>query len=182
MKFTLVAIAVVIVGFVVTLAYNRWIRPQMTGRWIERTLNDVRSGRISTPPMRSDLAIAVDDLGFSVSHVAATSTPVASVPWDEVLRVTAFKRDLLTVDCICMAIAAQDGTTVEVNEEMLGWEALTAALASHLPGSIAWSECSSNVAFPAFVANETQVFVRHGPPEVTKCPGSPGNGISAVRR
>jgi hypothetical protein len=43
---------------------------------------------------------------------------------------------------------------------MEGWEALTDALPKHLPGSKDWSECFSEVAFPAFATNEMVIFER----------------------
>jgi hypothetical protein len=73
------------------------------------------------------------------------------------------------VDCICLAIATTDGTTTEVNEEMEGWEELTEALPKQLPGSKPWSECFSQVAFPAFATNETVIFERKSSSEVSKC-------------
>ena len=79
----------------------------------------------------------------------------------------AYKQDWFTVDCICLAIGTADRMTTELNEEMEGWETLTDALPTYLPGSKNWSECFSQVAFPAFATNETVIFERKS--EVPKC-------------
>jgi hypothetical protein len=115
----------------------------------------------------SDYSISIDAAGFAVSQTRSSSALLLSIAWSDVLRVTAFKRDRLIVDCICMAIATKDGTT-EVNEEMAGWEAFTEALPRYLPGSMQWADCFSQVAFPAFATNETQIFARECSPKVTK--------------
>jgi len=112
------------------------------------------------PEKQSNYGIFLDGTGFTVSEMRPSSAPLLSVAWASVIRVTAFKRDLLTVDCICLAITTEDGTTTEVNEEMMGWEAFTEALPTYLPGSRQWTDCFSQVAFPAFATNETEVFVR----------------------
>jgi hypothetical protein len=148
-------------------AYNRWIRPRMTRRWIDKTLAKVRAGDYVPPPKQSDFRLSIDAAGITVTRRRATSAPGSPIAWSEVVCVVAFKRDLFVVDCICLAFAMADGTTTEVNEEMEGWEALTDALPKYLPGSKDWSECFSQVAFPAFATNETVVFERKS--EVSKC-------------
>src|SRR5580658_3725667 len=43
-----------------------------------------------------------------------------SFSWDKVLTVETFKRDLFSVDCICLAFETPNGW-IEVNEDMKGW-------------------------------------------------------------
>jgi hypothetical protein len=148
-------------------AYDRWIGPRMMRRWIDKTLAKIRAGDYVPPPKRSDFGLSIDAAGITVIRKRPTSAPVHSIPWRDIVRVVAFKRDWLTVDCICLAFATADGTTTEVNEEMDGWETLTDGLPTYLPGSKDWSECFSQVAFPAFATNETVIFERKS--EVSKC-------------
>jgi hypothetical protein len=164
----LAVIGFVIVGLVLIYAYDCWIQPQLTRRWINKTLEKIRSGKLTPSPKQSNYGITVDAAGFAVSQVKPTSAPLLFIAWIDVLRVTAFKRDWLTFDCICMAISTKDGLTTELNEEMAGWETFTEALKEHLPGSVPWADCFSRVAFPAFATNETEIFVREGLPELTK--------------
>jgi hypothetical protein len=83
--------------------------------------------------------------------------------WSDVTRVTAFKRDWGTVDCICLAIGAKDQPALEVDEEMEGWEAFVNALPKHLPGCKPYDEWFTRVAFPAFATNPTVIYVRDLP-------------------
>jgi hypothetical protein len=141
-------------------AYHRWIRPHMTRQWIDKSLARIRTGDYVPPPKQSDFGLSIDATGISVSRRRPTFAHLHTIAWSDIVRVVAFKRDCLTVDCICLAIATTDGTTAEVNEEMEGWETLTEALPNYLDGSKDWSECFSRVAFPAFAINETVIFER----------------------
>jgi hypothetical protein len=76
--------------------------------------------------------------------------------WAEVHRATAFKRDLFTVDCICLLFARLDDTGLELGEEMAGWRSFVAALPLHLPGC--HDDWFSTVAFPAFAPNPTEIY------------------------
>jgi hypothetical protein len=148
-------------------AYDRWIRPRIVRRWIDKTLAKVRAGDYVPPPKQSDFGVSIDVTGIIVSKTRPTFLPLHRIAWADIVRVVAFKRDLLTVDYICLAIATADGTATVVNEEMVGWEALTEALPKHLPGSKPWSVCFSLVAFPAFETKETVIFNRKSSTEAS---------------
>jgi hypothetical protein len=150
-------------------AYDRWIRPRIMRRWIDKTLAKVRAGDYVPPAKQSDLALSIDAAGITVSRKRPAFAPLDSIAWSDVVRVVAFKRDWLTVDCICLVIATIGETAIEVNEEMEGWEALTDALPKYLPGSKLWRECFFQVAFPAFATNETVIFEKRSAPDMTKC-------------
>ena len=164
----LIAVGVVLALCGLMWAYDRWIRPRIMRRRLDKTLAMVRAGHYVPPPKQSDFGLSIDATGITVSRRRATSAPPHRIAWSDIVRVVAFKRDLLTVDCICLAIATTDGTTTEVNEEMEGWEAFTGGLPKHLPGSKDWTECFSEVAFPAFATNETVIFERNSSPEMSK--------------
>src|SRR6187200_266653 len=57
----------------------------------------------------------------------------AEISWNDVKEAFAFKRDLYTVDQICMAFATDD-LLIEINEEMVGWEELIHKLPEYLSG------------------------------------------------
>ncbi|MFO0812521.1 MAG: hypothetical protein U0796_04850 [Gemmatales bacterium] len=165
----LIAVGVVLVLSGLLWAYDRWIRPRMMRRWIDKTLGKIRAGDYVSPPEQSDCALSFDAAGITVTRKRPASEPAYFVAWSNIVRVVAFKRDLFTVDCICLAFAMADGMTTEVNEEMEGWEALAEALPEYLPGSKIWSECFSQVAFPAFATNETVMFERASSTMMSKC-------------
>jgi hypothetical protein len=122
----------------------------------------LQAGRLAPPPKPSPYGISLEATGFAVSKIGPPSTTLISVAWADIIRVIAFKRDWLTIDCICLAIVSEDGTTTEVNEDMTGWEAFTEELPKHLPGTVTKANWFGQVAFPAFATNETQIFARAG--------------------
>ena len=81
-----------------------------------------------------------------------------SVMWEQVLSITAYKRDLFVVDRICLVLELADGGGIEVDEEMKGWDSLVQKLPEYLPGCKTLGEWFQTVAFPAFQLNETSIF------------------------
>lgn len=79
------------------------------------------------------------------------------VPFAEVRKVVAFKRDCNTVDSIRMLLVTEAGV-VEIGEEMAGWDAWTAALPERLAGAKRFEEWFFEVAFPAFEENATLLY------------------------
>src|SRR5437879_1623158 len=104
--------------------------------------------------MQFNYAISFDANTFTVVEPKEAQVQPISLVWSDVRRVTVFKRDWVTTDCICIAVAVNDGTTIEMDEIMAGWKAFTEALPLYLPGSMPWNECFGHVAFPAFAPNE----------------------------
>ena len=85
--------------------------------------------------------------------------PGACLDWSDVRRVSAYKRDLLTTDLVCLSF---EGTSdsLEVNEEMAGWKELVDALPELLPGSLAYGEWFPHVVRPPFAPRFFVVFER----------------------
>jgi hypothetical protein len=81
------------------------------------------------------------------------------VHWRSVSRVTAYKRDLLTTDLLCMLVEFDD-RIVELNEEMIGYTAAEQAMVKALGIGGEWK---LRVLFPAFETNPTLVYQRSRP-------------------
>jgi len=79
--------------------------------------------------------------------------------WNQVKGIIAYKRNCYTVDLICMGFATPDGT-VELSEEMDGWNALSDAVPRLLPGTASKAEWWHKVAKPPLAANPTTLFSR----------------------
>jgi hypothetical protein len=75
-----------------------------------------------------------------------TESGVHGVPWEAIRRITAYKLDLLTTDCVCLALAT-DEIVLEFHEEMPGWADLVSAVEARFPGIP--STWQMDVAFPA---------------------------------
>ena len=82
------------------------------------------------------------------------------IHWSDVVSASAFKLDLLTVDCICMGLEFTEERTLELNEEMKGWDSLVEALPTYLPGFKKSEEWFPEVAFPAFEINLTPLYTK----------------------
>jgi hypothetical protein len=83
-----------------------------------------------------------------------------SLTWNETISIKAFKRDLYVVDLICLGIELKDGSAIEINEEMGGFDSLVQKLPEYLPGCQTFGEWFQLVAFPAFQSNITAIFER----------------------
>lgn len=146
-------------GLVLFLTYRHWYVPLRSRQEVDRLRREEAAG---VPPNPRDYhyALSFDSDGLTITDLRARAPKPLTMAWAEVVRARAFKRDLLTVDCICLLLERADGTGVELNEEMARWESFVEALPKHLPGCRAWSEWFLAVAFPAFETNETQVYER----------------------
>jgi hypothetical protein len=97
--------------------------------------------------------------GLVVEAITCDGTSRFSCEWSAIDRAEAFKRDLLSVDLICLELRAH-GEWVEVNEEMAGWDDLLVELPERLPGALAREELYAAVMKPAFAERRTLVFER----------------------
>jgi hypothetical protein len=146
--------------------YLRWYVPRRHRLGLEKARAKVerlrREEAAGVPPNPADYhyAIAFDSHGFTVTDLRRQKREAVPMSWSDVCRVTAFKRDLFAVDCICLHFGGDDGTGVELNEEMAGWNRLMGALPALLPGCKPHSEWFFAVAFPAFAANPTEIYSR----------------------
>jgi hypothetical protein len=81
------------------------------------------------------------------------------IKWKGVKGIVAYKRDLLTLDLICLGLTTDDGV-VEIDEEMSGWTALIDALPVYLSGALIPSDWRDKVVRPPFAANPVVLFSR----------------------
>ncbi len=76
---------------------------------------------------------------------------LACVFWEEVREIVAFKRDLLTVDLICLGFRISDSDDYfEIDEEDAGYQTLVSELERRFDIDEGWW---SKVAFPPFGTN-----------------------------
>lgn len=79
--------------------------------------------------------------------------------WDRIQSIIGFKRDLYTVDQICLGVLFEDGS-LEFNEDHSGWYQFEKQLRNHFPSiNKDWSE---KVMLPAFETNLTLLYDAHG--------------------
>ena len=101
--------------------------------------------------------IAADEAGIKVDSGGGWSSVI---PWGQITRIVAFKRDVYSHDLICMLIETTGNSVMELNESMPGWTELVNELEIRLPSAKPHTDWFTEVAFPAFALSPTDVFVR----------------------
>ncbi|HEY0131529.1 MAG TPA: hypothetical protein VGB57_08990, partial [Allosphingosinicella sp.] len=79
--------------------------------------------------------------------------------FDEILRATAFKRDEVTTDLLCVEIELGNGESIELNEDVIGFDEWLRRVDA-LPGVD--PDWRGKVTQPPFARNETVLFTRQG--------------------
>jgi hypothetical protein len=104
--------------------------------------------------------ICCDEIGLTVTVPGSgLSSRTDSLTWNEIEKVVAYKRDLYTIDLICLGFATAK-QTIELNEEMHGWSQLVEKLPSLLPGTPEMSDWWERVAKPPFAPSIATLFKR----------------------
>lgn len=156
-----ILVSVAITSAIVLLFFvlNRIVASWNARRRIARVQSDVKAGKPVKRPAPTHL-VEFDSEGFTVRAVQPEANP-SSMKWSEVVKVTAFKRDLFAVDLICVFLSTADSSGIEVDEDMGGWDEFVKGLPNNLAGCKAWEQWFTEVAFPAFDPKMTEIFNRH---------------------
>ncbi len=94
--------------------------------------------------------------GFSLSTKGKTE----HYEWNDIITITAYKRDNLTTDCICLTVYANCNRQFQINEELKGWSMFNKTLKEKFPQiNKLWD---IEIASPAFKTNMTLVYDREG--------------------
>ena len=83
---------------------------------------------------------------------------VESVLWTEIEAAYVYKRDAFITDLICLTLRLRNGSNIEFNESMQGWQYLIDKLPEHLPNCMKFSDWFTEVAFPAFEKNLIEIY------------------------
>jgi hypothetical protein len=111
-------------------------------------------------PERSISRISFDEIGLSVTALdPKRATQAATLLWNDVHTVVAYKRAAYAYDLICVTLG-NDKAAIEVNEQMQGWSELVEGLPAFLPGTPPLSVWWEQVAKPPFATSRTTLFTR----------------------
>jgi hypothetical protein len=113
---------------------------------------------------KSNRFITFDSVGFRWTQRKWRTEQSVVIRWDEIQTVTVFKRDLFTLDCICLFAARHDGSGIELDEELYGWQEFVEAMPTYLRGCMKWEDWFLAIWSPAFATNTTQIFSREEVP------------------
>jgi len=123
---------------------------------VAERIKSVRQGRHGT-----EYQILWDEKDVRVQWLTMENTEGSlSFSWEAVLAVDTFKRDLFTVDGVCLAFQTTKGW-IEVNEDMKGWHDFLGAAERHLDSFPAVSSWLGKVTVPAFKTNHARLWQKH---------------------
>jgi hypothetical protein len=80
--------------------------------------------------------------------------------WKDVVKAHAYKIDVFTTDLICVAFFSDNDVSLEIREDMQGWQEICDLLPKFLPGCLTFKEWFPLVSQPAFAPSETEIFSR----------------------
>ena len=105
-------------------------------------------------------SISFDASSIAVVDLSKPEGNVFSLRWTDIERITVFKRDIFTVDLICLCADFAGDKGLELDEDMPGWNALIDVLPKQLPGCKRREDWFSTVAYPPFAPNPTEIYRR----------------------
>jgi hypothetical protein len=117
------------------------------------------NGRTEKETLR-DLRIQSDSKALVVESVTGGRGGGCEMLWEDVVRVTGYKKDCLTVDQVRFEFASKDGTLVVVTEDMPGWKELIEVLPKFLPGFPTEAHWWKKIIQPPFATNLTVLYER----------------------
>jgi hypothetical protein len=147
-----------LMAFVIILFLRRILSSPT--RQVDKWLRQMEAGERPVFPPRTnfDDEIQFTVTGFSILPLRKFSDPACHGEWLSVRTVTAFKMDLITTDCVCLAFEFSDGSIIQAHEEMKGWLDLCEALPIYLPGTLLWEKWFMNIRTPAFAPCVTLLY------------------------
>jgi hypothetical protein len=151
-----IAVATVIGLLLVSLFVDRVLNPLQVRRRVAKLLKS----KIKHDPR----ALEKPEYGSVVGdtdclRIRSKKGKSSELRWIEVEEVHAFKRDLFSIDLICLAFKRVGKEEYyEIHEDMVGYHDLLQVLPTRLPGFS--SEWFSSVACPAFKTNNQVIWKR----------------------
>ena len=152
---TLAIVAVIVV--LASIFLNRVINPLLRKHSRQKFLKDFSEGKIK--PRYFDTTIHFDEFGFGVKDDKPPEQPTR-MSWSEVIKVTAYKRDMFSTDLICVFLSRADQTGIEIHEEINNWIDFITSLPKRLPDCKPIESWLKQITVPAFATNITELFLR----------------------
>ena len=113
--------------------------------------------RTKPSPLPRTISVRKDGFDLIVS-----GSPLTSVQWADVARISTYKYDLFSVDSVCLLFELTGNRSVEVWEEDSGFRGLADHLHDYFDEvPIDWFEV---VVQPPFATNARLLYDRHQPP------------------
>lgn len=107
--------------------------------------------------------VAALDSGLSVypmPTVEESSRDGVLIFWESIKEIIAYKRDLFTIDLVCLRVYHSNDQYFEINEELIDFDALLDQLPERLRGFPERKMYWGKLIQPAFAENEMQLWHR----------------------
>lgn len=136
-------------GIVCLVIINRFVNPYFRRKQADKLVENLLKGKTDVDPRcLEDPKYGTISSNAVCLQIIGPKRENMTLKWDEIEQVHAFKRDLWTVDQICLSFKTAGAKCFEINEEMAGYYDLLENLPNHLPNfNMEWI---LDVAFPAF--------------------------------
>jgi len=105
------------------------------------------------------MSVSLQETGFRLHLTGQPADTARCFKRQEITTIVAFKRDCVTYDLVCLAIA-DASNIVEIKEEDAGWDAFIRAAEKNLHGSVPANTWWPVVAQPPFATNPTTIYRR----------------------
>ena len=116
--------------------------------------------RALTPQWRRH-RVESDSVGFRIISTVDADEPEHWWEWSDVVRVEAFRRDLYTIELICLTISTLNDSR-ELNHKMRGWSGFVRMLEEALPEQFPEAEWFPAGANPMTGRNPLRPFAGSG--------------------
>jgi hypothetical protein len=154
-EFSLAIIVIILICLAISRRNHR-----KREQWLKQIWEDVKAGKISQDALEDPKngVIVIGNEGFTVT-VHRRQIQSAQVKWDNIDKIMAFKRDMFTTDFICWQFHdVANISTVEVDEQMLGFRGLQKAVELHF--GVKQDDWFQKVAVTAFATNMTTIWAK----------------------
>jgi hypothetical protein len=155
------SVGVFLLGSLVLKLLIEW----KTTCWWKKTLSEIRRGESKPTVFASSI---VWNSEFFCVRNDKTLEESPRFRWKNIAKVTAFKRDLWTYDCICVCFETLDETAFILNEEINGWCDFFEEMPKYLSDAKPFSVWIWGVASPAFATNITEIFLGERSPQLSE--------------
>jgi hypothetical protein len=160
-----IIVAVISIVAIAIFVLHRWMTSP--SRAVARWLRQIEAGETPDLPVRTDFDfdLVQTDVGFEIRPLRGQTGEVVIATWQRVTEASAYKRDMWSTDQICIAFTLDDGTYVEIHEEMRGFADLCKHLPTALPGALPFESWYMDISVPAFETCLTRLFTRDSTPQ-----------------
>jgi len=149
-----------IIAIVLVLTLAILLRKRLKKWFFKRRANTLlqkmQDGDFKKEP--SQVYVAASTKGFSIRN--RNSDDCIEVDWEEIVRITAFKKDFFVYNCACVAFELTGGKSVEINESMDGFADAMEQVTENCDGCAEFYNWYMKITVPAFEAKVTELYCK----------------------